>query len=617
MEQTKKQPTTRPRFVAENIYALKLLWGISPWRVIHEGLYLVIDYGMWIFSSIIFLRYIIDGIEAGATIQTLLGFVVFAAVLVGGTQLYYALVFNAIRPMTDVSIMRSLHATLYRKAGNVELRCYEDADFYNKYTMALDNAGGRIPNTVSTFLGIVVGALASGVAFYLMYTIDPFAVLFIISPILGNFLFGALLSRLAAKRYAESTPHNRKIGYVKRVLYLAEFAKEVRMSNIYDLMMQRYSEGVKGVQDVADTYARKGTFFLTTKNILTFAFVFQGIMMYAAFRALVTGTLSLAELAVIFSAMVTTSWIFIGLFENVSASLQHVVFVGYLRGFLAYEEKIPSDQDGVMPAETIERIEFKNVSFAYDISGQAIIKNCSFVINQGDIVAFAGHNGAGKSTLIKLLLRLYDPTEGEVLLNGINIKAYNLAAYRKLFSTAFQDYQLFSLSVAENVLLNIDTPAHGDSPTDTARKALEQAGVYDIIAQLPKGMDTTLTKEFDENGAVLSGGNAQKVIVAKAFASSAPIKVYDEPTSALDPIAEYELYNTIMQHSRAQANHTTIFISHRLSSVADANKIFVFEQGELVETGNHAELMALGSTYAHMYTMQARSYLAEAEEVSQ
>jgi ATP-binding cassette subfamily B protein len=193
-----------------------------------------------------------------------------------------------------------------------------------------------------------------------------------------------------------------------------------------------------------------------------------------------------------------------------------------------------------------------------------ILDNLSFRIEGGKSLALVGHNGAGKTTIIKLLFRLYDPAEGEILLNGRNIKDYNLKAYRALFAAAFQDYKVFAFSIKENVLMRKAAKEDDGAVYDVLRKV----GIYDKVMSLPDKADTILTKEFDENGTLLSGGEYQKIVVARAFIRDVPIKVFDEPSSALDPIAEYELYESILKDS---AGKTMIFISHRLSSVRNAD----------------------------------------------
>ena len=266
--------------------------------------------------------------------------------------------------------------------------------------------------------------------------------------------------------------------------------------------------------------------------------------------------------------------------------------------------KIPEDYEGADPGTTIESIEFRNVSFAY--KDTPVLKDLNMKFEGGNTYALVGHNGAGKSTIIKLLLRFYDPTEGEILLNGHNIKEYNLHKYRALFATAFQDNRMFSMSVADNVTLGEDIPA--DQREAIVADALKLSGVYDKVMSLPQGINTTLTREFDDNGAVLSGGEFQKIVVSRAFARRCPIKVFDEPSSALDPIAEYQLFDNILKACR---ENTLLFISHRLSSVQNADHVFLLEHGQVKEEGTHRELMNKQGLYADMYQKQAENYLAD------
>ncbi|MBO4290592.1 MAG: ATP-binding cassette domain-containing protein, partial [Lachnospiraceae bacterium] len=223
----------------------------------------------------------------------------------------------------------------------------------------------------------------------------------------------------------------------------------------------------------------------------------------------------------------------------------------------------------------------------------------------GKTYALVGHNGAGKTTLIKLLLRFYDPTEGRILLNGRDIREYNLKKYRALFATAFQDHRMFSMSVTDNVLMG--EAVSEEQKEESVRKALQLAGVYDKVASLPAGPATTLTHEFDDEGAVLSGGEFQKIVVARAFVKKCPFKIFDEPSSALDPIAEYELFENIYNSCR---ENTLVFISHRLSSVQNADWVYLLEGGSVKEEGNHRMLMEKKGIYADMYTKQAKNYLA-------
>lgn len=489
-----------------------------------------------------------------------------------------------------------------QKARNVELRCFEDAEFYNRYTMALDGSAQKMTASVNYFFSVVFGVVAAAAAFWSMFCIDPWSVLFVISPIIGNFVFGALMNKIWGGRYVDTVKNNRTAEYVNRVMHLAEYAKEIRYSSIHELMMKRYNDAMDSNVKVADKYSKKAIAYSWAQNVTTFALVFEGIMIYAAYRTIVSKTMGLAELAIMFTAMSTSSWILIGLFNNVTEALKNGQFLEYFRTFMEYEEKIPENQDGIMP-EKIRYIEFKNVCFEYK-ENEPVINNLSFKIEGDKVCALVGHNGAGKSTIIKLLFRLYDPTSGEILVNGINIKEYNLKAYRKQFSAAFQDYKVMAMSVKDNVLMGETF----DNPDEVAEHALKCAGVWDKVSSLSNGINTIMTKEFDNDGAVLSGGEQQKIVVARAFAQKASVKVFDEPSSALDPIAEYELYKSIMNESKG---HITLFISHRLSSVKDADEVFMLENGTVIEQGTHRQLMELGEKYCEMFTKQAQNYLAD------
>jgi ATP-binding cassette subfamily B protein len=599
----KQKKEGRFRIFANNAYAVKTVWDISKKRVINIAVLSVLGYAEWVFTSIFFLRYVIHQIETEAPFST----IIFGIVICYGVLLFINLYNNysnaAVIPFTDNLIRKKLYSKLYKKARNVELRCFEDADFYNRYTLALDGAPERMITSVNVFFGVIFGVIAAAAAFYSMFLIDKFSVLFVISPIIGNFLLGGMMNKIYAGRYVDSVKNNRKMGYVNRVMYLAEYAKEIRLSNIHKLLSRYYDDAVKGNRDVADKYAKKGTIINWIKNVLTFALVFEGIMIYAAYRTMISQTMDLAELAIMFAAMSTSSWILIGMFDNVSEALKNGQFLEYFRSFIEYKETIPEDQDGAIPEKKVHSIEFNNVSFSYDEETK-VINNLSFNVSGDRICAFVGHNGAGKSTLIKLLFRLYDPDEGEILVNGINIKEYNLREYRRLFAAAFQDGKLCSMSVKDNIL------AGEQRDNDSVEIALEKSGIAEKVRSLKYGADTILTKEFDDEGAVLSGGETQKLVVARAFAKKASVKVFDEPSSALDPIAEYELYKNIMSESK---NSMTFFISHRLSSVKDADIVYMLENGSIIESGTHTELMKEGGSYAEMYSMQAKNYLADEE----
>ncbi len=602
MKEKSKEKMSLLQAMRNNIYVMKLGNEISRSRVIHAFITKVFFYFEWIFFSAYFLKYIVNALDTGKEAKEIFLFILSCGVLFFGINLYRDYMENVIVPLTDTRIYHGLYLRLYRKARNVELRCYENADFYNRYTMAIDDAGTKVSTIIDSFWGIFTGIVAVVVVFYTMFEIAPLSVLFIISPMIGNFLFGAAWNRLLVERYQENAPYDKVINYVNRVMYLVDYAKEIRLSNVFRLLTRQYKDATKGSMDLADKYAFKTAVMEFLKNEFTFTIIFEGVLFYAVYENIVTKRIALAELTVMTGLMVSATWILIGLFENIMNMVKNGMFISNLRTFLEYREEIPEDQDGIMAETEFETLEFDHVSFSYQ--QEETIRDLCFTIKKGEMIALVGHNGAGKSTIIKLMLRLYDPTEGTIRLNGIDIRKYNLRSYRKFFATAFQDVCLFGMTVRENILMGEEAvPGHEEKVIE----ALKKAGVYEKIQQLPHGIDTMMTKEFDEEGAVLSGGESQKVAVARAFYRKCPVKIFDEPSSALDPIAEYELFKSIMEDGK---QNTMIFISHRLSSVKNADCVLMLEQGRIIERGSHRELMALQSSYAEMYRKQAMNYLA-------
>ncbi len=586
-------------------YAIRLGASISKSMVIHSFFMWLVGYAEWVFFDGVFMRKIVDALDQGVGFRPIFTFILISGLVFCAIAVYENYVDNVVYPLQTNRLYYGIYKKLYDKAKNIELKCYEDSDFYNRYTMAMDGAEVKIAAIIRAFFGVVIGAISTGVVFGLMFEIDHYAVLFIISPLIGNFLFGNLKNKYEFKRYEEQAPNEKVLNYVSRMMYLPDGAKEIRLSNVFSLMKKQYREATKQNVRVAVKYAFTNASLNFWRITFTFTVIFEGVLLYAIYRNQVTGSISLAELTIMTSLMVAMTWILIRLFENVMEIMKNGIFINNLRGFLEYEEEIPQDQDGELPDGEFESLEFRNVSFSY--KEEQTIRNLSFVIRKGQKIALVGHNGAGKTTIIKLLLRLYDPTSGVILYNGKDIREYNLKAYRELFATTFQDFQMFGMTIKENVLMG----RHYDNEEEQVISALKKAGVYEKVMTLKDGIHTMMTKEFDADGAVLSGGETQKIAVARTFVKEAVMKIFDEPSSALDPIAEFELFQNIMKEGE---DHTMLFISHRLSSVKNCDKVFMLEKGHLIEEGTHQELLTANGSYAQMYKKQAMNYLALEKE---
>ena len=291
------------------------------------------------------------------------------------------------------------------------------------------------------------------------------------------------------------------------------------------------------------------------------------------------------------------SFLTVGVIRNFSELAR---LIDKYREFLARDVKI---LDGEKIAECGEpkTIELKNVSFTYPGNSSPTLNNINLTIRPKEKIALVGYNGAGKTTLTNLLLRLYDVSDGEILIDNEDIRDVTVDSHRNRFSAVFQDFQLFSATIGENV--SMDEVFDDDGVSN----ALKYSG---FSKEMPNGNDTVLLREFDDNGVMMSGGEAQKIAISRAFYKNCPYVILDEPSANLDPVAEYNLNRAMME---AAKDKTVVFISHRLSTTINADRIYVMENGSIIEQGTHDELMKQGGTYAYMFNLQAEKYRKEQE----
>ena len=588
------------RTVSNNLFMLKLLHKASPGRI-------AIEMGLWALEAVIgffswqyMLRHIVNGIEEGKGFSDLaallVAMTVLNVVLVLVQQLWYQ-IFSGFYYQKTAKYFQEL---VYKKAASVDLACYENPNFYDKYMKALNETVSRADGVASSCSMMVFDTVRFAANAALLFAIDPVFLLFLLIPLLSS-IFIKKQKKADFEKYEQTVAMNRRCDYTRRTYYLGDYAKEMRLSNIYRVMAKRFATAIKDTKAVIRKYGFKCALYGYLIEIFREVFTFLGATVYAVYQTLVTGNILYGDCLVIINALTTLSWSITGSADTLFRFQEHALYIENFRFFLDYEPKI-RDRETVLPMKKGDLV-LENVSFRYDGAEEDTLKNIHITCGEKEKIALVGHNGAGKSTLVKLMLRLYDPTDGHITLGGEDIRDYSVKEYREAFSAVFQDFHVFSLSVSENVLLR--PMREGDEAI--VETALQKSGAAARVSEMPEGTDSILTREFDKNGTVLSGGETQKLAIAHAFTKENAFVILDEPTSALDPIAEYEMYKNMME---ACENCGMIFISHRLSSAVMADRIYMLENGEVIEVGTHGELMAKNGKYADMFRKQAENYVA-------
>lgn len=600
-----KEKDKKISVVKNNLYFLGLLWKISPMGVVLCFLENFIQYAFWVFYSVIFMQYLFGSGEGLRSFPEIAIFIVVSLLINIIFRAFSMWFWNVYTPKFDIRVHYGLNMKLFSKAQSVDVSCFETPEFYNTYTKAATEASGRAREVLYRCSEAVSSFFSSVYVIVTMALITPWSLVFIALPLFGNMYLGKKLAKLGFKENEETTGDIRRLDYVDRIIYFRKYAGELRLTNIYKVLESMFKKSADDVTDVKLKYAPKRAVMSAIKSILMFLLGYEGMWLCAAVLAL-NGTIAISQAIVLINAITSVSWMINHFEESTTKSSENAYFIENLKTFLDFEPLIDETAGGKEPPKKVETLEFKNVSFSYKGQKGLALKNVSLTMHMGVRHALVGINGSGKSTLIKLIMRFYDPTEGEILLNGINIKEFDIKKYRELIGAAFQDFALFSATVGENVLMR---ELNGEDDRERVISALKDSDVYDKISTLEKGIDTILTREFDDNGAELSGGEKQKIAIARAFAKKSPIVILDEPSSALDPIAEYKMFKTVNRLCEGE-NTLSVIVSHRLSSAAMCDRLFVFEKGELKEEGTHRELIERGGIYADMFLKQARNYTA-------
>jgi ATP-binding cassette subfamily B protein/ATP-binding cassette subfamily C protein len=508
------------------------------------------------------------------------------------------------RELLRAALGNAINVRILEKALELELRHFEDAEVYDKMQNARREASARPLSLAMQIFAIGQNAVTLAALSGLLVRISPASVLVIVAASIPAFLAEARLSAESFRLWTWRAPEGRRLNYLEWILTRDSHVKEVKLFGLGPLVLSRYRALFRKFFEedrrLAVRRMRAGVAF----GLVSLA-AFYGMYALMAGRAAL-GAITLGDLALYIAVFRQGQGALQSILGAVGTMYEDALFMSNL--FAYYAIPTGGEAPRLLPARAAPRgapgaIEFRDVSFRYPGKEAWALRDLSLAIAPGEKLGLVGENGAGKSTLVKLLLRLYDPTEGEIRYGGVDLRDMDPRDLRERIGAVFQDFVRYQFTAAENV--GLGNPAHlSDRPR--IEEAARRAGAATLVEALPQGWDTVLGGWF-ERGHELSAGQWQKLAVARAFMrDEAEVLVLDEPTASIDAEAEHELFHRFQELA---ADRTAIVISHRFSTVRIADRIAVLHGGRLEELGTHAELLARDGRYAHLFRLQARGYL--------
>lgn len=599
-----KQAKKKPKYnmFQNSWFMIKLAWKQKEKKVILTGILLVL---LGVATNLIDLYIaptILKAIETNASFGELM-----STILVFITALVLTYAFNSYIKTNvlygRVTVRTEIIAMLNNKACKTSYPNIENEEFYKLSVQASDKCNSNSQATEAIWDTLIM--LLKNIICFIFYTglllmVKPLMLVIILVTTLIGFFINNYLSEYTYKKKEFEAEQDKKLYYINRVSSSIDYAKDIRIFGLRPWLTELHMKSM----DLLHAFYNKayGVYLWARIADLVLAFLRNTVAYVYLIGLVVDNQISVAEFLLYFSAVSGFTSLVTGVLSQLNRLKKQSLDISIVRETLEYPEvfKFEDGEDLVVDLNKEYTIELKNVSFRYPGKNKNVLSNINLTIKPNEKIAIVGLNGAGKTTLVKLICGYYDPTEGEILLNGVNIKAYNREHYYKMFSAVFQHFSLLAGSVAANVAQSIDHINY-----ELVYSCVEKAGLKEKIESLPEKYESNLNREVFEDATNLSGGETQRLMLARALYKDAPIIVLDEPTSALDPIAEADIYN---KYNELAKNKSSLFISHRLASTRFCDRILFIADEKIVEQGTHDELLAVGGKYAHLFNVQSKYY---------
>lgn len=514
---------------------------------------------------------------------------------------------NSLNRIAGEKVVKQVKMQIMEKSKNLDVASFDQPAFYEKMENANREAGSRPLNVLSQTFGIV-STVIEFVSYLVILLAAPglaWATLVILAISIPSAVVNFIYRRKNFQYMRHRSKERRQMSYYSDLLVDKDLVKEVRMFDLGDTFIKRYL-------DVFTQYYKGLRRLILSESAWHIAIgILSGLTNLYFYiliaRQVFTGDILIGDYT-LYTGAIASIAACVGTLISTSATIyEGTLFIDNLIAFMNEKQTVVPQVSPAVPVSrnTGHTIEFINVSFRYPGTNRDVLHNINLKINAGETIVLVGLNGAGKTTLIKLLTRLYDPTEGTILLDGKDIRDYDVKSLYQIFGIIFQDFGKYAVSVEENIRFG---DIHKEAGMDEVEYAARQSTASAYINNMPEGYQTPLMRIFEPNGTELSIGQWQKLAIARAFYADSDIMILDEPTASLDPMAEQEIFN---QFDQLRTDKTTIFVSHRLSSATIADQIVVLENGQVVENGNHQELMERGGKYYELFSTQAKRYIAQ------
>lgn len=541
--------------------------------------------------SIYFIRTALNVATQESSLIKLLYFLAVQSVILILYAVISSIYQGKIVPINQQKFQKEMYSELFQKATEISVVKYDTPEFYNKFVLALNNSDSRALSILNTFTSLINSLFTVVAIIAIITSLDSLIFLFVVLNVLSFLGLNTILSKIAYLLNINVTPSKRGMSYVQRIYYLREYATELRLTRVADCLKNMYQALNNNALSLLKKSGQKKTRLYFLQAFIQIVYT-SGIMIYLSIR-LFTKVIGAGDFAALINGANQLSTSLKGLFQVGPQLYEHSLYIDNFKEFIQYE--VPS-RSGNRQFLKFAELKLQNVSFRYDNMKVDTIHDLNLVIKAGSKIALVGANGAGKSSLAKLIVGLYEPYQGCVLFNSYPQQEYTKDNFTQNVGIIFQDFRIYAIPIIENVLMR--PIANKEKDEELVFNALKKVGLYDKISALPKGLYTPLTRELDTDGTIFSGGEMQRIAIARAFVTKYELLILDEPSSSLDAISEAEIFRLILEE---YSEKTVIIISHRLANIRYMDQIYYINNGSIAEAGTHEDLMRRNGLYAKLY----------------